>query len=239
MRIACLGGGPAGLYFAIAMKLRDPAPRDRRGRAQPALRHVRLGRGAVRRDAGQPRRRRSRERRGDPPRVRLLGRHRRLPPRHGDALVGPRLLRHRPQAAARHPAGAGAGAGRRAALRDRDRQPRALSRLRPDRGGRRRQLQGARRPGARLQAGHRRARLQVHLARHAREVRRRLHLHLRGDASTAGSGRTPTSSMPTPRPSSSSARRRPGGGPASTAWARRRRSPPARGSSPGTSAAIG
>ena len=25
MRIACLGGGPAGLYFAITMKLRDPA----------------------------------------------------------------------------------------------------------------------------------------------------------------------------------------------------------------------
>jgi hypothetical protein len=25
MRIACLGGGPAGLYFAIAMKLRNPA----------------------------------------------------------------------------------------------------------------------------------------------------------------------------------------------------------------------
>ena len=24
MRIACLGGGPAGLYFAIAMKRRDP-----------------------------------------------------------------------------------------------------------------------------------------------------------------------------------------------------------------------
>ena len=24
MRIACLGGGPAGLYFAISMKLRDP-----------------------------------------------------------------------------------------------------------------------------------------------------------------------------------------------------------------------
>ena len=33
----------------------------------------------------------------------------------------------------------------------------------------------------RLQAGHRRARLQIHLARHAPEVRRRLHLHLRGD----------------------------------------------------------
>jgi anthraniloyl-CoA monooxygenase len=25
MRIACLGGGPAGLCFAISMKLRDPA----------------------------------------------------------------------------------------------------------------------------------------------------------------------------------------------------------------------
>src|SRR5271154_1544460 len=25
MKVACLGGGPAGLYFAISMKLRDPA----------------------------------------------------------------------------------------------------------------------------------------------------------------------------------------------------------------------
>ena len=25
MRVACLGGGPAGLYFAICMKLHDPS----------------------------------------------------------------------------------------------------------------------------------------------------------------------------------------------------------------------
>ena len=36
MKIACLGGGPAGLYFAISMKLRDAAPRHHRVRAQPA-----------------------------------------------------------------------------------------------------------------------------------------------------------------------------------------------------------
>ena len=27
MKIACVGGGPAGLYFAISMKLRDPSVR--------------------------------------------------------------------------------------------------------------------------------------------------------------------------------------------------------------------
>ena len=36
MKIACLGGGPAGLYFAISMKLRDAAARHHRVRAQPA-----------------------------------------------------------------------------------------------------------------------------------------------------------------------------------------------------------
>ena len=217
MRVACLGGGPAGLYFAIAMKLRDPRPRHRRGRAQPALRHLRLGRGAVRRDAGQPRSRRPRQRRGDPPRVRLLGRHRRVLPRHRHALVGARLLRHRPQAAAQYPAGPRARARRRAAVRDRDRQPRALSRLRPDRGGRRRQLQGAQRAGACLQARHRRARLPSTSGSARTRSSTTPSPSSSRRPSTAGSGRTPTSSMPTRRPSSSNARRRPGAGSASTA----------------------
>ncbi len=237
MRIACLGGGPAGLYFAIAMKRRDPAHEIvvvERNRPDDTF-----GWGVVLSDETL-----ANLAAADPESAEAIRRAfvywddiAVLPSRHGDALVRPRLLRHRPQAAAQHPAGARAGAGRRAALRDRDRQPRALSRLRPDRGGRRHQLQGARRAGARLQAGHRRARLQVHLARHARRSSTMPSPSSSRRPSTAGSGRTPTSSMRTPRPSSSSAPRRPGAGPASTGWARRRRSPPARRSSPATSAA--
>ena len=110
-----------------------------------------------------------------------MGRHRRALSRQGDALRRPRLLRHRPQAAAQHPAGARARARRQARVRDRSEGRVGLRRLRPDRRGGRRQFTRARRARRRVQARHRRARLQIHLARHASEVRRRLHLHLRGD----------------------------------------------------------
>ena len=214
MRIACLGGGPAGLYFAIAMKLRDPGHEIvvvERNRPDDTF-----GWGVVLSDetlgnleAQRPRERRRRSARAfaywDDIAVHLP-RHTSLRSGgHGFCGIGRKRLLNILQDRAR-------GARRRAALRDRDRRPRGLSRdydLIVAADGVNSKVRG--RARARLPARHRRARLQVHLARHAPEVRRRLHLHLRGDASTAGSGRTPTSSMPTPRPSSSSARRRPGG----------------------------
>ena len=129
MRVACLGGGPAGLYFAILMKLRDPAHDIvvvERNRPYDTF-----GWGVVLSDetlanleAADPV---SAEeiRKGfvywDDIAVHYRGAR--------DALLGPRLLRHRPQAAAQHPAGPRQGAGRQAAVRDRVRQPRALQGL--------------------------------------------------------------------------------------------------------------
>ena len=117
MRIACLGGGPAGLYFAISMKLRDPAHEIdlfERNRTDDTF-----GWGVVFSDqtvenlmANDPV-----SRRRHPKRVRPLGRYRGPYPRRDDALVRPRLHRHRPQAASRHPPGAGARARRPAPFR--------------------------------------------------------------------------------------------------------------------------
>ena len=181
MRVACLGGGPAGLTFAIAMKLRDPAhdivvvernrPYDTFGWGVVLSDETLANLGAADPESAEAIRRAFVY--WDDIAVFYRGQ------RH--ALDGPRLLRHRPQAAAQHSAGPGAGTGRQAQVRDRDRRRRALPRPRPGRCRRWGQLQGARRLRPRLQARHRRARLQVHLARHPPEVRRRLHLHLRED----------------------------------------------------------
>ena len=57
---------PGGPLFRDQHEAARPRARHHRVRAQPARRHLRLGRGAVRRDARQPRRQRSAQRRGDP-----------------------------------------------------------------------------------------------------------------------------------------------------------------------------
>ena len=160
MRIACLGGGPAGLYFAIAMKLRDPAHDItvvERNRPDDTF-----GWGVVLSDETlanlEPHDPVSAEAIAarfvywDDIAVHYRGTIMRSSG-HGFCGIGrKRLLNHSP--------GPRAGARRRAAVRDRSPTSlRTFSRLRPDRRGRRRQLQGPRTALAeRLQARHRGAR---------------------------------------------------------------------------------
>ena len=182
MKIACLGGGPAGLYFAISMKLRDAAHDItvfERNRPDDTF-----GWGVVLSDetfdnlanndplsAGD-----------DPPPFRLLGRHRGALSRPEDRLDRPRLFRHRAQEAAATAATARARARRRAAVPDRDRQRRGAGQdLRPRRRRRRTEFKDAQRIRRPFQARHRDAQEQIRLARHPSEIRRRLHLHLRRD----------------------------------------------------------
>jgi anthraniloyl-CoA monooxygenase len=139
MRIAVIGGGPAGLYFAILMK-RDFPPRPHHGgRAQPP--DDTFGFGVVFSDAdarhlpGRGRALLSRDHRE----LRLLGRHR--DPR--DAARAPhrrqRLLRLLAPHAAAAAAGPRARARRRAGIPPRG-DARGLPGRRPDRRGRRHQL---------------------------------------------------------------------------------------------------
>ena len=189
MKVAVLGGGPAGLYFAISMKLRNSAHEVtvvERNRPDDTF-----GWGVVlsaetldNLDA-----QRSGQRGLDQALLRLLGRHRGRLQGRAHGLDRPRLLRHRPQAAADAPAAARARTRHQARLRDRGPGPPPLyGNARPRRRRRRAELALARDLRRGVQARHRHAQMQVRLARHAPEIRRRLHLHLREDRARLGVG---------------------------------------------------
>ena len=119
MRIVCIGGGPAGLYFALLMKSLNPAHHIRvveRNRPYDTF-----GWGVVFSDATMENMRVWDAKTAaeielafnhwDDIEVIIHGKRMRT--------SGPRLRRHRPQEAAQHPAVALRGARRRARLRDR------------------------------------------------------------------------------------------------------------------------
>ncbi len=121
MRIVCIGGGPAGLYFGLLMKKLHPAHHVtvvERNRPYDTF-----GWGVVFSDAtmaidaavGPGDRGRNRGR------LQPLGRHRGAVQGQAPAHHRPWLRRHRPQEAAQHPAGALRGARRRAGVRARGR----------------------------------------------------------------------------------------------------------------------
>ena len=210
MKVAVLGGGPAGLYFAISMKLRDSAHEVtvvERNRADDTFGWGVVLSAETLDNLGAQR---PGQRRLDQAALRLLGRHRRRPQGRAHGLDRARLLRHRPQAAADAAAAAGARTRRRPAVRDRVPIRGVYGNARP--GGRRRraELAGARGTSPKSSSPtSTRASASSSGSAPSRSSTTPSPSSSRRP-STAGCGRMPTSSTPTPRRSSSNAARRPG-----------------------------
>ena len=239
MKIACLGGGPAGLYFAISMKLRNAAhdvtvfernkPDDTFGwgvvLSNETLQNL------VANDPVS-----AAEIRGNFAYWDDIAVHYR-----GQKIVSTRpwLFRHRPQDSAAAAATTRPRAWRRSAFSDRSRQrQRACEIIRSRHRRRRAELKDPKRispiiSSRRLNSARTSSSGSAPIKNSTTPSR-----SSSKRPSTAGSGHTPISSMPIPRLSSSSARTRPGRNSVSATWARRRTAGSAKRSSRNISAAI-